>query len=222
MSRIDDSRRLRDKEEEEPVKKESFLKRIPKKIMILAFVLLIIFSSLFSIFLTVKYVKYTQNINVTIINKYIESLELKTAYGYKHPEQKIDINIKEYAKNFLINKTNKDCGENSQLDLNKEDSTLNFMSCGFIKEIETDKIANNITIFVPNENNKEIFSDSFNKYSTYSFFIGFNEGDQSLLDYDWILVDRQGRTRSFEFCDKYKNLCKYMLHYNSKEFKEFK
>lgn len=221
MSRIDDSRRLRD-EEEEPVKKESFFKRIPKKIIILGVVLLIISSSVVSIYLTVKYVKYTQNINVTIINKYIEALELKTAYGYKHPEQKIDINIKEYAKNFLINKTNKDCGKNSQLELNKEDTNLNFMSCEFIKEIEKDKIANNITIFVPIENNKEIFSDSFNKYSNYSFFIGFNEGDQSLLDYDWILIDRQGRTRGYEFCDKYKNLCKYMLHYNSEEFKEFK
>lgn len=183
---------------------------------------LIVIVSFISILITIKYINHSNNVNITIINKYIESLELKTAYGYKHPIQKIDINISEYAKNYIVNPKNKECGQSSQLILINEEENLELISCEFINKIENDSIAKNISIYVPEKNNSEIFSNNFNNYSDYLFLIGFNDGEESLLDYDWILTDRQGRRRNYEFCNKYKNLCKYTLNYNSSEFEQFK
>ncbi len=209
-------------DDEEIVQKDSFYQRIPKVVWIILICLIIVGVSLLSVFLTVKYIKYNQNINKVFINKYIEALELKTAYGYKHPEQKIDINLVNYAKNYIINPNNKECGKESQLILKPEENNLSFMNCEFIESIKNDDMAKNITLYVPKENNTEIFSNNYSKYSTYYFFIDFNDGDDSLLDYDWILVDRQGRNRSYEFCSKYKNICKYSLLFNNEDFKEFK
>lgn len=218
-------------EDEEDLKEES--KRTKFSIDNLSnvklIIILIIFTILFSIisvFITYKYIKYNNSVNINILNSYIESLELKTAYGYKHPIQKIDINISEYAKTYLLNKNQLSCGNSSQLDLKKEEDKLEFISCNFINEIENNKLAKNITIYVPDSNNKEIFSEGFNKdinkYSNYSFFIEFNKGDVSLLDSGWILIDRQGRQRDYSFCQKYINLCKFTLNYNSSDFKWLK
>lgn len=146
-------------------------------ILFVLITLLIIIVSFVSILITIKYINHSNNINIKIINKYIESLELKTAYGYKHPIQKVDISISEYAKNYLVNPENKECGNYSQLILINEEKNLELISCDFIKKIENDSIAKNISIYVPEKNNSEIFSNNLNNYSDYLFLIGFNDAD---------------------------------------------
>ena len=191
------------------VRKKSFYEDMTKATMIKVSVLVLLLVILASILITRDVINYKQSINQTILKSYLQSLELKTAYGYNHPEQKVDIALTEYAWNYLVHDS-QFCNQKSQLTLKPEDKKINFIECNEIKRISEDPLGKHVTIFIPQKNNNDQYSSEPTPISEYRFFIDFRDGEPSLLKYKWNLIDRKGKLRSLEFCTDRPNLCKYI------------
>ena len=191
------------------VKKKSLLENISTATIIKFSILLLLLVILASILITRDFINYKQSINQTILKGYLNSLELKTAYGYNHPAQKVDIALTEYAWNYLVTDSQL-CNQKSQLTLKEEDKNTSFIDCQEITRISQDTMGKHVSVFIPQKNNNDQYSNVPTSVSEYRFFIDFRDGDPSLLNFKWNLIDRKGKFRSLEFCQNRPNLCKYI------------
>lgn len=191
------------------VKKKNLLEKTSTATIIKLAILISLVLILASILITRDVVNYKQSINQTILKGYLNSLELKTAYGYNHPEQKVDITLTEYAWNYLVT-NNQLCNQKTQLTLKEEDKNASFIDCQEIIRISQDPQGKHVSVFIPQQNNNDQYSNVQTLVSEYRFFIDFRDGDPSLLNFKWNLIDRKGKFRSLEFCQNRPNLCKYI------------
>lgn len=191
------------------VKNKGFFNNLSKTSIVLIIVVVFLAVISASIWLTRESIKKDQSINQTVLKGFIQALELKTAYGYNYPEQKLDIPLTEYAWHYLVTE-NQPCHQKSLLKLKDEDKNVLFIDCKEVIRIGQDPIGKNISIFIPQENNSDQFSSPLKTVPEYRFFIDFVKGYPDLLDYNWNLIDKKGKIRSIEFCEKHPALCKYI------------
>jgi len=191
------------------VNKKSLLENISTATIVKLAILLALILILASILITRDVINYKQSVNQTILKGYLQSLELKTAYGYNHPEQKVDIALTEYALNYLVTESQL-CNKKTQLTLKEDDKKISFIECQEITRISQDPMGKHISVFIPQRNNNDQYANTLTTVSEYRFFIDFREGEPSLLNYKWNLIDRKGKLRSLEFCETHPNLCKYI------------
>lgn len=191
------------------VSRKNYLDNISKATFIKLVVLTLLVVILASILITRDFINYKQSVNQTILKDYLQSLELKTAYGYNHPDQKVDIALTEYALNYLVTE-GQSCNHKTQLHLKPEDKNTTFITCQEITSISQDTLGKHISVFIPAQNNNDQFSNTPTPVSEYRFFIDFRDGETSLLNYKWRLIDKKGKLRSLDFCKEHPNLCKYI------------
>lgn len=191
------------------VNKSPFFDRLSRATCIKVFILFLLLVMLISILVTRHVINYNQSVNQTILKGYLEALELKTAFGYNHPEQKVDIALTEYAWHYLVTDSQL-CNQKSQLKLKEEDKKVSFIDCKEINRISKDPLGKHVSVFIPQKNNNDQFSKEPTPFSEYRFFIDFIEGDSDLLNYKWNLIDKKGKFRTLEFCQEHPNLCKYI------------